>query len=317
MVEALRRGDQVVTQGGIVGKLYLMFGEDDQERNAMLVDAFGDRTCSWRGFAAAAFDGLYGSNNPYPQAAAHKIENLSERDSQAMRMLVQSEWYQARWGDTVQLDPSNNSKLKFANLRGGFRIASAMSSLTGIRASRVLIDDPHSVDSALSEATRASEVQTFLEAVPTRVISPKRSAIVVIMQRLHEDDVSGTILSRQMGYDHLMLPMYYDPQRARTTAIGYDDPRTEDGEPLFPERYPPEVLADGARVMMPEIATADAPPGALILFRMMPRAIAKHVGILTGPDTFLHAYERLGVIEEPLTAAWRRRIAFAFLFPQR
>ena len=68
---------------------------------------------------------------------------------------------------------------------------------------------------------------------------------------------------------------------------------------------------------MPEIAPADAPPSALILFRMMPRAIAKHVGILTGPDTFLHAYERLGVIEEPLTNAWQRRIAFAFLFPQR
>ena len=50
---------------------------------------------------------------------------------------------------------------------------------------------------------------------------------------------------------------------------------------------------------------------------MMPRAIAKHVGILTGPDSFLHAYERLGVIEEPLSPTWRRRIAFAFLFPAR
>ena len=50
---------------------------------------------------------------------------------------------------------------------------------------------------------------------------------------------------------------------------------------------------------------------------MKPRAIAKHVGILTGADSFLHAYERLGVIEEPLTPSWRRRIAFAFLFPQR
>ena len=49
----------------------------------------------------------------------------------------------------------------------------------------------------------------------------------------------------------------------------------------------------------------------------MPRAIAKHVGILTGPDTFLHAYERLGVIEEPLTPTWARKIAFAFLFPAR
>lgn len=78
-----------------------------------------------------------------------------------------------------------------------------------------------------------------------------------------------------------------------------------------------EVLAEGARRMMPEIPPGDVPPGALILFRMTPRAIAKHVGILTSPDSFLHAYERLGVIEEPLTPSWRRRIAFAFLFPQR
>ena len=55
----------------------------------------------------------------------------------------------------------------------------------------------------------------------------------------------------------------------------------------------------------------------MLVFRMRPRAIAKHVGILTGPDIFLHAYERLGVIEELLTSSWRRRIAFAFLFPQR
>jgi NlpC/P60 family putative phage cell wall peptidase len=83
------------------------------------------------------------------------------------------------------------------------------------------------------------------------------------------------------------------------------------------ETGPREVLADGAWRVMVEIAPVDAGPGALVLFRMMPRTIAKHVGILTGPDTFVHAYERVGVIEEPLTLAWRRRIAFAFLFPAR
>ena len=83
------------------------------------------------------------------------------------------------------------------------------------------------------------------------------------------------------------------------------------------ETGPREVLADGARTMMIEVSLAKADPGALVLFRMMPRAIAKHVGILTGPGAFLHAYERLGVIEEPLTQSSRRRIAFAFLFPQR
>jgi len=67
--------------------------------------------------------------------------------------------------------------------------------------------------------------------------------------------------------------------------------------------------------MMPEIKPAKAGPGALILFRMAPRAIAKHVGILTAPDSFIHSYERLGVVDEFLTPIWRRRIAFAFLFP--
>lgn len=74
-----------------------------------------------------------------------------------------------------------------------------------------------------------------------------------------------------------------------------------------------EVLAEGARRMMIEVEPCDAGPGALVLFRMRTGAIAKHVGILTAPDRFIHAYERLGVIEEPLTSTWRRRIAFAFL----
>ena len=82
------------------------------------------------------------------------------------------------------------------------------------------------------------------------------------------------------------------------------------------ETGPYEVLAEGARGAMIEIAPHDVGPGTLLIFRMERRAIAKHVGILTEVDTFIHAYERLGVIEEPLTLSWRRCIAFAFLFPR-
>ena len=73
------------------------------------------------------------------------------------------------------------------------------------------------------------------------------------------------------------------------------------------ETGPREVLTDGARRMMIEMPSAEAGPGALVLFRMKPRAIAKHVGILTKPGAFLHAYERLGVIEEPLCRCCCRR----------
>ena len=82
------------------------------------------------------------------------------------------------------------------------------------------------------------------------------------------------------------------------------------------ETGPREVLADGARRMMREVAPTETAPGALVMFRMSPRAIAKHVGILTGPDSFIHSYERLGVVEEILTPTWARKIAFAFLFPR-
>jgi NlpC/P60 family putative phage cell wall peptidase len=82
------------------------------------------------------------------------------------------------------------------------------------------------------------------------------------------------------------------------------------------ETGPHEVLAEGARGAMIEIAPDDAGPGALLIFRMERRAIAKHVGILAEGGSFIHAYERLGVIEELLTQSWRRRIAFAFLFPR-
>lgn len=183
--------------------------------------------------------------------AAHKVENLSARDSRRMRQLVTSEWYQRRWGDRVSLAKDQNEKLNFVNNAQGFRIATAITSLTGIRGDRVIIDDPHSVDSAASEAMRDSEVTTFLEAIPSRLNNPMTSAIVVIMQRLHEGDVSGVILDKQLGYDHIMLPMRYDPVRAAPTKLGFEDPRTEDGELLFPARFPIEVVERDEAAMGP------------------------------------------------------------------
>ena len=76
-----------------------------------------------------------------------------------------------------------------------------------------------------------------------------------------------------------------------------------------------EPLAEASRTVMLEMPVTEMTPGALILFRMRARAVAKHCGILTAPDRFVHSYERTGVIEEQLDSAWRRRLAFAFLFP--
>lgn len=186
--------------------------------------------------------------------AAHKVENLSARDSRRMRQLITSEWYQKRWGDRVQLARDQNEKLNFVNSASGFRIATSITSLTGIRGDRVLIDDPHSVDSAASETQRESEVTTFLEAIPSRLNNPISSAIVVIMQRLHEEDVSGVIIDKKLGYDHIMLPMRYDPGRAHPTKLGLEDPRSVEGELLFPQRFPQDVVERDERAMGPYAA---------------------------------------------------------------
>jgi len=81
------------------------------------------------------------------------------------------------------------------------------------------------------------------------------------------------------------------------------------------ESGPVEVLAEAARAVMTELDISDARTGDVILFRMRASAIAKHCAILSGGGRFIHAYERTGVIEEHLTNAWQRKIAYAFRFP--
>ena len=71
-----------------------------------------------------------------------------------------------------------------------------------------------------------------------------------------------------------------------------------------------------ARLMI-EIAPGEAGPGALLLFRMRAARRPSTVGIVDRRRRFIHAYERLGVVERAADRAWRRRAAFAFLFPQR
>lgn len=93
-------------------------------------------------------------------------------------------------------------------------------------------------------------------------------------------------------------------------------------EPFVPPPYtrdwgeiqPVEVLFAGALQWLDPIALRDMQAGSVVLFRMVPRAIAKHCGIVTDAG-FIHAFESAGVIEETWSATWRRRVAFAFDFP--
>lgn len=171
---------------------------------------------------------------------AHE-EGLAIRDSRRCRDLIKSEWYQELW--PIELSRDLDGKREFGNTAKGIRQARSFTSLTGVRGDRVILDDPISADAANSAAKLEAAKVTFTETLPTRVNSEK-SAIVVIMQRLNEGDVSGVIMEMGLPYVHLCIPMRFEPDRRCTTSIGWTDPRTEEGELMFPERFGEEQVCE-------------------------------------------------------------------------
>lgn len=169
---------------------------------------------------------------------AHE-ETLAIRDSRRCRDLIKSEWYQKRW--PLQLASDLDGKREFGNVSQGIRQARAFTSMTGVRGDRIILDDPISADNANSEAKLEAARIAFTETLPTRVNS-EDSAIVVIMQRLNEKDVSGVILAMGLDYVHLCIPMRFEPEHTKATAIGWSDPRTKEGELMFPERFSEEAV---------------------------------------------------------------------------
>lgn len=161
-----------------------------------------------------------------------------------MRRLLESDWYQERWGSRVKLTSDQEAKSKFDTTAGGTRITDGFDgSLTGRGGDVRVIDDPHKADEAEGQTTREAVLRKYDGTLKSRITDPKHNAEVIIMQRLHESDLSGHIL-REKDPDlvHLVLPTEYEPNRSIVTKIGWKDPRTVDGEILWPERFGPKEL---------------------------------------------------------------------------
>lgn len=176
---------------------------------------------------------------------AHE-ETLAIRDNRKCRDLIKSEWFQKLW--PIEFDRALDGKREFGNMKKGFRQARAFTSMTGVRGDRVILDDPISADNANSDAALEEARLAFTETLPTRVNNDK-SAIVVVMQRLNEKDVSGVIKAMDLPYEHLCIPMRFEPARRCTTSIGWTDPRTAEGELMFPERFGEQQVQELERVL--------------------------------------------------------------------
>jgi predicted phage terminase large subunit-like protein len=169
--------------------------------------------------------------------AASYSGTLSIRDNLKARRLIQSPWYQERWGHLFALSGDQNAKQRFENNKTGDRLATSVGgTATGEGGSRLILDDPHGAQDAQSEAMRETALDWFDQVWSTRLNNPKTDAMVTVMQRLHEKDISGHILNDIGGWEHIRIPAEWDG-KSRRTILGPYDPRTEKGQLICPDRF--------------------------------------------------------------------------------
>jgi predicted phage terminase large subunit-like protein len=175
-------------------------------------------------------------------------QSLTERDNMRFLQVVNHPTYQKLWG--LEFDVGDN-RIKVTNSKTGWKLATSVMGVgTGERGDYILVDDPNNVQEVESEAIRESTNRWLREVMPTRLNNPVESRIVVIQQRCHEDDATGFLLEQEkVDWEHLCVPMRFDPERRCETRIGWVDPREEEGELAWPERYPEEVVSRDESVL--------------------------------------------------------------------
>ena len=162
------------------------------------------------------------------------------RDARKSRTLIASDWFAARW-PRVRL-PTDASASKavssYYTTAGGMRYSTTTrGSVTGQHCDTALVDDPLDPQGAASATELDAVLEWWTGTMPTRFRDHKTSARVLIMQRLHERDLTREFINS--GATVLCLPMRYDPTHPHRWAR---DPRAE-GELLVPDRVPEEELA--------------------------------------------------------------------------
>jgi predicted phage terminase large subunit-like protein len=193
---------------------------------------------------------------------ASYADDVVNRDAVKARRLMNDPWYQRHFRGPVtklvdgepkvfpawKFQEDQNNKSYYANTRGGLRISlTPKGQGTGHRGDALIVDDPLNAEDAHSKVERDKVIRWFTESMSSRFNEQRDAIKVIIMQRLHEEDLTGYLLKNAPGeYEHLCLPSEFEPKRAYRTSVGQDW-RTEEGEPLFPELFPKDVLEKAKR----------------------------------------------------------------------
>jgi predicted phage terminase large subunit-like protein len=169
-------------------------------------------------------------------------QDLADKLARDCRSIMMSPWYQRIF--RTRLAPHRHGVQEFITTRQGYRLATSTGGvLTGRGADLILIDDPSKPEEALSDARRNGTSDWYLNTLCSRLSDKRHGAIVIIMQRLHEDDLVGHVLGQE-PWEVLCFPAIAeaDEQHEIETIWGPRHYTRRHGEALHPAREPLATL---------------------------------------------------------------------------
>lgn len=136
--------------------------------------------------------------------------SLSISLSVQARRLMESDWFREHFPN-VEISKDENTKSKYTTPNGGLRYSTSTGgTVTGMGADVIVIDDPQNPQLARSEKERENANIFFNETLRSRLNKPDKGVFIVIMQRLHENDLTGMLLNTDAdNWKHICLPAEY------------------------------------------------------------------------------------------------------------
>ncbi len=174
--------------------------------------------------------------------AVSYAQDLSDKLARDCRTIMQSSWYQSLFA--TRLSNERKAVSEFVTTMGGSRLATSVSGvLTGRGADVIVIDDPLKPDEALSDARRTTCNNWYDTVLLSRLNDKKAGCIILIMQRLHENDLVGHVLE-QDAWEVVSFPAISEEDQAYVieSPFGSHVHHRRTGDVLHPAREPLATL---------------------------------------------------------------------------
>jgi predicted phage terminase large subunit-like protein len=178
-------------------------------------------------------------------------EKLSTQHSVFRRSIIESDWYQERWGSVFSLSRDQNVKSHYENSRRGTMFSTGMqATATGMGGDVLIFDDPLNPEQAISQVEREAVNLRFDTTFRSRINNPATGVKIIIMQRLHELDLTGHVLARESSrWKHVSLPAVAPKDEIWKFPSSKQVKQQKAGDLLWSVRLPQSFL-DSQRVGM-------------------------------------------------------------------